>query len=173
MKFLGQIMVSPFMLLYLFMMDLVFLLNQAILVPIIFVIRIITFNSINLSCLTNTLDRSYEIMFEMQKLDVAGFRRMRTISQLTFETFIQTILQCRMLYVFRNKPNSELEVSVQAIVVSLFLALFHGLLEAIFLAMEAQASKTSFINYCIICFNGRFGWVPYNDYLTYKSTQVQ
>jgi len=49
--------------------------------------------------------------------------------------------------------------------VSIILAITHGILECLFLYMEAQASKTSFVNYCIICFNGRFGWVPYNDYL--------
>jgi len=170
-------MVTPVMLVYLFLMDIVFLINQAILVPVILILRLITCILLDLTCLTRILDSSYEIMFEMQKLDVAGFRRMRTISQLTFETFIQTLLQVRMLMYFNNKVDTsgvqEFDVSVTAIVVSLFLALLHGLLEAIFLAMEAQASKTSFINYCIICFNGRFGWVPYNDYLTNKSTQVQ
>jgi hypothetical protein len=35
--------------------------------------------------------------------------------------------------------------------------------------MEASATRTSFINYAIVCFNGRFGWVPYNDYLITSS----
>lgn len=170
-------MVSPVMLVYLTILDLVFLINQALLVPILVLLRTLTCGLLNFTCLSNIIDSSYEVLFEMQKLEVAGFRRMRTISQLTFETFIQTLLQVRMLMYFNNKADTsgvqEFDVSVTAIVVSLFLALSHGLLEAIFLAMEAQASKTSFINYCIICFNGRFGWVPYNDYLTNKSTQVQ
>lgn len=46
------------------------------------------------------LERSYELLFEMTKLEVEGFRRMRTISQLTFETLIQMILQLRMLLFF-------------------------------------------------------------------------
>lgn len=79
-------------------------------------------------------------MFEMQKLQVAGFRRMRTISQLTFETFIQFLLQLRMLSFFKKQlENGEetLGVSIEAIVISLALALLHGFLEAIFLSMEA------------------------------------
>ena len=56
--------------------------------------------------------------------------------------------------------------------VSILLAATHALLELIFLYMEAQASKTSFINYCIVCFNGRFGWVPYNDYLIITSQKM-
>lgn len=38
--------------------------------------------------------------------------------------------------------------------------------------MEAQASRTSFLNYSIVCFNGRFGWVPFNDYLITKSKSI-
>ena len=64
-----------------------------------------------------------------------------------------------------EKAKAEFGLSGTAIVVSVLLALSHALLECVFLYMEARASKTSFINYCIICFNGRFGWVPYNDYL--------
>ena len=74
-----------------------------------------------------------------------------------------------MLQFFNNldneKAKEEFGVSVVAIVVSVCLAISHALLECVFLYMEAQASKTSFFNYCIVCFNGRFGWVPYNDYL--------
>lgn len=139
-KFLSEVMVSPFMLVYMFLMDIVFLVNQAILVPIIQVLRLLTCNLINLSCLTQTIDNSYEILFEMQKLEVAGFRRMRTISQLTFETFIQFILQMRMLSYFSNKKDKashELGVSVSAIIFSLFLAVIHGIFEAAFLFMEA------------------------------------
>ena len=59
----------------------------------------------------------------------------------------------------------ELGVSVNAIAFSLFLAFLHTVLEFFYLYIEAQAAKTSFINYCIVCFNGRFNWIPYNDYL--------
>ena len=34
-----------------------------------------------------------------------------------------------------------------------------------FIKIEADASKNSFINYCIVCFNGRFGWLPYIEHL--------
>ena len=63
-------------------------------------------------------------------------------------------------------------MSVSDIAISILLALTHGVLECVFLYMEAQASKTSFVNYCIICFNGRFGWVPYNDYLISTSQKM-
>ena len=59
-----------------------------------------------------------------------------------------------------------------AISISIMLAFAHAILEFLFLYMEAQASKTSFLNYCIICFNGRFGWVPYNDFLIVSSQKL-
>lgn len=81
-----------------------------------------------------------------------------------------------MLRYFREMKDKDAEyefgVSITAIIVSIILALSHALLEILFLYMEAQATKTSFINYCIVCFNGRFGWVPYNDYLIVTSQQL-
>ena len=56
-------------------------------------------------------------------------------------------------------------VSLNAIMVSIALAFVHTILEFGYLYLEAKASKTSFINYCIVCFNGRFTWVPYNEYI--------
>lgn len=73
----------------------------------------------------------------------------------------------------RNDNEETISVRVEDIITSLFLALSHAILEFMFLYMEAQASKTSFVNYCIVCFNGRFGWVPYNDYLIKTSQQMQ
>lgn len=86
------------------------------------------------------------------------------------------MLQVRMLQYFsaeaeKNKNGSaadrieELGVSVTAIAVSLALAFLHTVLEFFYLYIEAQAARTNFINYCIICFNGRFNWIPYSDFL--------
>ena len=74
------IMVNPVMLIYTFFLDIVFVVNQAILQPVIWVLYFVTFGMINLKCLSNALDKSYEVLFEMQKLEAEGFRRMRTIS---------------------------------------------------------------------------------------------
>ena len=168
---MSVIMVSPFMLVYTFILDVIFIINQAILFPIICLLKMLTCGLVDLSCLNDALDKSYEYFFKMQKLEVAGFRRMRTISQLTFESLIQITLQVRMLHFFKTDASAlqEFGLSVTQIVVSIVLALSHALLEMVFLFMEAQASKTSFINYCIVCFNGRLGWVPYNDYLIVTS----
>lgn len=100
-------MVSPFMLIYLFILDVIFVVNQAFIYPLIMLIKFLTCGLLDLTVLNKALEKSYEIMFDMQKLEVAGFRRMRTISQLTFETLIQTILQIRMLIFFQKIDNKE------------------------------------------------------------------
>ena len=79
-KLMGQIMVSPFMLIYMFVLDVIFVINQAVFYPIIALLKVLTFGFLDLTCLSKTLEKSYEFFFEMQKLEAAGFRRMRTIS---------------------------------------------------------------------------------------------
>ena len=81
-------------------------------------------------------------------------------------------LQIRILVYFRadlgedsRQMLKKMGIATDQIILSIVLAAVHALFEFTFLAIEAQASKTSFFNYCIICFNGRFNWVPYTDYL--------
>lgn len=173
---MGYVMINPLMLIYLFCLDVIFIINQAFFYPLIQLMKLLTCGLVDLSCLNRALDKSYEYLFEMKKLEVAGFRRMRTISQLTFESLIQISLQSRMLLYFNNQKDAgsidEFGISVTAIIASITIAIVHALIECIFLYMESQASKTSFVNYVIICFNGRFGWVPYNDYLIITSKQM-
>ena len=92
-----------------------------------------------------------------------------------FETLIQVVLQVRML-IFFKRHNIEnpgaVGVSVDDILLSLVLALLHAVLEGVSLGLEAQASKMSFVNYCMVCLNGRFGWVPYNEFLVKKSQEA-
>jgi hypothetical protein len=53
-------------------------------------------------------------------------------------------------------------ISVEAILISLSFAIFHTIFEFLFLNTEAIACKTTITHYAIICFNGRFGWVPFS-----------
>lgn len=61
---------------------------------------------------------------------------------------------------------TQLELSVLA-------ALIHGMLEIIYIRLEATASKTSLSNYTIICLNGRFGWVPFTEFIKSFSLSEQ
>lgn len=70
-----------------------------------------------------------------------------------------------MLVYFQKKPE-EAEaygVDLTSILISVGLAIAHAILECIQLNFEAKASKTSLANYCVACFNGKFGYVPFVD----------
>ena len=58
----------------------------------------------------------------------------------------------------------ELDISLQAIVVSLMFAVLHACIEFMFINLEKKANKTTMMHYLIICFNGRFGYVPFTQY---------
>ena len=65
---------------------------------------------------------------------------------------------------FIDESNDNQVVSAitrRDIWVSIGFMVAHAVLELIFLILESYATKTSFINHCIVCFNGRYGWVPY------------
>lgn len=97
-KIMCLVTFTPFIIVFFFSMDVFFLIFSGVATLIILLIRLITCGKINNSNFTEgTIDKSFNFIFEMSKLDVAGFRRLRTISQLSFESFIQIILQIRIL----------------------------------------------------------------------------
>jgi hypothetical protein len=61
-----------------------------------------------------------------------------------------------------TESTKFLDVDMSLIVSSLTCAFLHGIIEVIFLKMEAKACKTDLIHYSIVCFNARFGWIPFN-----------
>jgi hypothetical protein len=54
-------------------------------------------------------------------------------------------------------------ININGIMASLFTALIHFIIEIIYLNLEAKACKTTLTQYAIVCFNGRFGWVPFTN----------
>ena len=62
------------------LMDNMFVFNSTILSPISLLF--------GLSYLDDFIDGTYEVLFQMKRHEVSGFRRMRTITQLIFESVI-------------------------------------------------------------------------------------
>ena len=69
--------------------------------------------------------------------------------------------------------KTNLDISMEAILISLGFALLHTVIEVIFLQMEATATKTTLTHYSIICFNGRFGWVPFSHIFSDPSSATK
>lgn len=68
-------------------MDVVYIVNSVGLVPIAFIIQILSFGRLKIAhVFEEKLDSIYEVVFGMSQMDIKGFRRLRTISQLSFES---------------------------------------------------------------------------------------
>ena len=83
-------------------------------------------------------------------------------SQFTFESCLQIILQIYIL-IKTIYGGYETDINAGVISISLLFAIVHASIEVMFINLEAQACRTSLLHYFIICFNARFGWVPFAD----------
>lgn len=68
--------------------------------------------------------------------------------------------------IFAINGKDQLGVSLDAIVASLGCALLHAIFEMIFVYLEAYSCKTTVIHYFIVCFNARFGWIPFVNFFS-------
>ena len=110
-KILQRISKTPFLVISLILMDVIYIINTVVIK--IFLIIWDFFSSrcypdkcrVNLNILEDFEDKVFNNFFEMQKSEIAGFRRLRTISQLIFETIPQLFLQIRIYIYFANHPD--------------------------------------------------------------------
>jgi hypothetical protein len=84
---------TPLLLVYLFIIDTIFLLISIVLTPLMVLVSIMTCFRLKMKQIQFVTDRAFERLFGMQEMDVVGFRRLRTVSQLTYETLPQILLQ--------------------------------------------------------------------------------
>lgn len=77
---------TPFIVAYLLLMDIIYIIVSVILTPTAMLIKVFTCGLIDMTNIEQKLDVLYEILFGMTDMDIKGFRRLRTISQLTFES---------------------------------------------------------------------------------------
>ena len=69
--------------------------------------------------------------------------------------------------------QEELGVDLTAIIISVCLAITHALLESLVILMESKSANLHFTEYMIICFTGRFGWVPYVENISMQRLQKE
>ena len=158
--------ILPIFTVYMLSLDLIFVLNTTLFAPIGYLLT----KCCRIKSLNSLIDGSYERLFQMKPHEVVGFRRMRTITQMIFESVIQLGVQIHMLiyvslYVV-DEDKADFEVNMTSILISVALAVAHILLEYVLLSYEAKACMTNVSNYAIACFNGKFGWVPFANDLT-------
>ena len=110
----------------------------------------------------------------MSNMDVKGYRKLRTLSQLTFESIPQLLMQI-VFVIFYRKEAADKGVNMKEIGLSLAFAGAHFLSEVLLLYVESRAVKqtmyqphkspqilcTMRFHYILECLSGRFGWVPF------------
>jgi hypothetical protein len=76
-------------------MDVIYIINSVGLVPIAVIVQLLSCGLLkgNMAHMFETkLDSIYEVAFGMSQMDIKGFRRLRTISQLSFESMPQILI---------------------------------------------------------------------------------
>ena len=63
-------------------MDLIYIISSVIITPI----ALLSCGVINVENVEDKIDQIYNLMFGMSDMDIKGFKRLRTISQLSFES---------------------------------------------------------------------------------------
>eukprot|EP01083_Nonionella_stella_P117950 351941_1 len=121
-------------------------------------------------------DMVFKKLFGMNRTQIIGYRRLRTLSQLFFESIPQICLQLRILWVIRmEKKDDDVDYGVDErnIMWSIMFAILHGLLEASILYLDSRALKMTFIQYAIVCLGARVGWIPFNHLIEYDIQQTK
>ena len=85
-KFLNIASMTPIIVVYLLIMDLIYIMVSVIITPIAYLIKLLSCGFLDLTNVEEKLDVLYEVLFGMTEMDIKGFRRLRTISQLSFES---------------------------------------------------------------------------------------
>eukprot|EP01084_Bolivina_argentea_P229506 387328_1 len=157
---------TPISLFYLFMVDLCFMMFSVI--STVWFCVIFVFASLMYLCdvvknmgvtlkkydIRRWIDQTvFEKWLRMNKTEIVGYRRLRTLSQLFFETMPQIILQIRMLW--------STGLDEQVLAWSIGLAMCHLLLEAGIIYLDSSAYGISFLEYSMNCLGGRIQWIPF------------
>ena len=158
---LSLIVMTPFCLLYFLILDAVFM-CYALISSFIF---LITFANVNIGDFMEK--HFFHRILGVSRMELLGYRRLRTLSQLLFETFPSIILQIRMLVVLGGNANDgKLKVSYQSLYYSIGFAVLHTIMEGMILYLDSKACRISLEQYAIICLNARLSWVPFANILS-------
>eukprot|EP01084_Bolivina_argentea_P043175 79558_1 len=103
-------------------------------------------------------DFLFKRLLGMSRMQIIGYRRLRTLSQLLFETLPQIILQGYILW-YDDKHSQQLNAN--EIYISIGVAALHVVLELFIIYLDARASKMSLSHYAVICLGARLNWVPF------------
>eukprot|EP01083_Nonionella_stella_P193903 715584_1 len=173
-SFWESLLMTPMALFYLCFIDFIFMIFALLSsVWLLFgIIRVVT------SC--QTIDQAAEYdcrewidqkifkdWLRMNRSEIVGYRRLRTLSQLFFETIPEIVLQLRILWVIKWSGSNEntFEIDVTTLIWSLGLAFAHLFLESGIIYLDKSAYQMGFMDYSLECLGGRVQWIPFQHLL--------
>ena len=110
---------------------------------VVFIIYTVLNDVFGLLCCRSTQSEQLDGFFTwlgMSNMDVKGYRKLRTLSQLTFESIPQLLMQITFVIFYREQA-AENGVNMKEIGLSLAFAGMHFLSEVLLLYIESQAVK--------------------------------
>ena len=131
---------TPFLIIFLMVMEFVFIFHTIVLEPLILIVKMLSCGRLNLqrqNIVVKFEEHIFELVFGMKKPEIAGFRRLRTITQLIFETLPEFLLQLRIYFYLENSTSEE-SGSLDIIMLSILFGMIHGVLEVLTIWIEAK-----------------------------------
>eukprot|EP01083_Nonionella_stella_P295544 1004441_1 len=147
---MAMLLMTPLSVLYFFIVDVVFMIY-------ILISALLYFLTCSYVDITDFIDDYvFQKVLGMNRMQVIGYRRLRTLSQLLFETVPQCLLQLHMLRV------SNLDgLDTSSLMMSILFALLHMLFEGIIIYSDSKACDSSVLEYGLQCLHARMNWIPY------------
>ena len=154
--FFTIITITPVCLIYFIILDLVFMF-YAIITTFLYVV---TCSKIDIK---DWFEKDvFQPFLKISRMELIGYRRLRTLAQLLFETFPTVILQLDILSEISSDNSGDgAKVSVRSLYLSLGFATLHCVMEMMILYLDCNACHLSFAQYAVICLNARLSWVPF------------
>eukprot|EP01083_Nonionella_stella_P017876 50057_1 len=168
-SFFETLLMTPIALFYLFMIDLIFMvfsLISTVWLLLLILMTLICCKNVNVAAKYDSRDwidkKVFEDFLRMNRTEVIGYRRLRTLSQLFFETIPQIVLQLRILWVIEwMGDNNTFQIDLQTLGWSIGLAISHLILEGGIIYLDKTAFQMSFMEYSLECLGGRVQWIPF------------
>jgi ankyrin repeat protein len=158
---IGVIAMCPLCIILLICIDITYMFQSIVIDTLVGLFNIVSPKNIDYYSRVNLIhhfEKYIVHVLELSHMDVLGYRRMRTQSQLIFESFPQVGLQ---LWILTSKSRDKVGVDTVALVSSICLAGFHLFVSMWILWLESRVCKTSMVQYTFQCLAGRLGWVPF------------
>ena len=158
-------MMTPLNLIYFILLD-VFFQIHILLSGIIFMITCFKYDITDL-----VDDYVFQGIFQMDLMNVLGYGRLRTLTQLIFESIPALVLQ---IWIISTHRENTYGIGVYGLVLSIIVAICHLICEMLIVYVDSHACETSLLKYAIECLRARLEFVPFAEtFKTKRDKQIE